>query len=108
LDTEATLAIIRHTAPFVDLFKVGRANYLPMTKKTDWKQFTAEVVAVLAETGSKHYIKRDLQPYLPAGYKNPLRVDQFRSDLANPSSADFGAIRNIHLDILRNENNSES
>jgi hypothetical protein len=23
-----------------------------------------------------HYVKKDLQPYLPAGYRNPLRVSQ--------------------------------
>ena len=84
LDTAAALEIIRRTAPFVDLFKIGKANYLPSAKDTDWKQFTAEVLAVLAETGSKHYIKRDLQPYLPAGYDNPLRVDQFRRTISLP------------------------
>jgi hypothetical protein len=26
--------------------------------------------------GKAHYIKRDLQPYLPEGYFNPLRVQQ--------------------------------
>jgi hypothetical protein len=25
-----------------------------------------------------HYVKKDLQPYLPAGYHNPLRVSQHR------------------------------
>jgi len=79
LDTAATLEIIRRTAPFVDLFKVGRVNYVGLTKTTDWKNFTADVLDVLAETGAKHYIKKDLQPYLPAGYTNPLRVSQFRA-----------------------------
>jgi hypothetical protein len=26
--------------------------------------------------GKAHYIKRDLQPYLPKGYFNPLRAQQ--------------------------------
>ena len=26
--------------------------------------------------GARHYIKHDLQPYLPVGYFNPLRVAQ--------------------------------
>lgn len=80
LDTAATLEIIRRTHRFVDLYKVGRVNYTGLTKTTDWKQFTADVLAVLEEVGAKHYIKRDLQPYLPEGYDNPMRVDQFRRD----------------------------
>jgi DNA repair photolyase len=80
LDTEATLEIIRQTHRFVDLYKVGRVNYVGLTKTTDWKQFTRDVLRVLAKTGAKHYIKKDLQPYLPKGYDNPLRVDQFKAD----------------------------
>jgi DNA repair photolyase len=76
LDTAATLEIIRQTHGFVDLFKVGRVNYSGLTKTTDWKQFTADVLEVLAQTGARHYIKRDLQPYLPAQYVNPKRVPQ--------------------------------
>lgn len=78
LDTAATLEIIRQTHRFVDLYKVGRVNYVGLTKTTDWKQFTADVLEVLAETGARHYVKRDLQPYLPEGYDNPMRVRQFR------------------------------
>ena len=79
LDTAATLEIIRATHAYVDLFKIGRANYIALTKTTDWKQFTADVLDVLAETGARSYIKRDLQPYLPPGYDNPMRVEQFRA-----------------------------
>lgn len=78
LDTEATLDIIRQTHKFVDLYKIGRVNYIGMTKTTDWKQFTADVLRVVSETGAKHYIKKDLQPYLPDGYVNPMRVPQAR------------------------------
>lgn len=80
LDTAATLEIIRHTHRFVDLYKVGRVNYVGLTKTTDWKQFTSDVLEVLAETGSRHYIKKDLQPYLPPEYDNPMRVKQFRPE----------------------------
>jgi DNA repair photolyase len=80
LDTVATLEIIRRTHRFVDLYKVGRANYISLTKTTNWKQFTTEVLQVLAEVGARHYIKKDLQPYLPAGYKNLMHVDQFKAD----------------------------
>jgi DNA repair photolyase len=79
LDTAATLKIIRRTHRFVDLYKVGRANYLGLTKTTDWKKFTQDVLQVLADTGARHYVKKDLQPFLPEGYDNPMRVKQFRN-----------------------------
>ena len=76
IDVEASLAIIEATHTFVDLYKVGRVNYLPITKTTDWKDYTHRVIALLGKLGTKHYIKHDLQPYLPAGYHNPLRIPQ--------------------------------
>jgi DNA repair photolyase len=48
LDTAATLEIIRRTHTFVDLYKVGRANYISLTKTANWKEFTADVLQVLA------------------------------------------------------------
>jgi DNA repair photolyase len=57
LDTAATLEIIRQTHTFVDLYKVGRVNYIGLTKTTNWKQFTADVLQVLADTGARHYIR---------------------------------------------------
>lgn len=76
LDTEATKEIIRQTSGYVDLFKVGRVNYIGLTQTTDWERFTHEVLEVLAQTGAKHYIKKDLQLFLPTGYPNPKRVQQ--------------------------------
>jgi hypothetical protein len=40
LDVESSLAIVRATHSFVDIYKVGRVNYLPMTKTTDWRDYT--------------------------------------------------------------------
>jgi DNA repair photolyase len=76
LDVESSLAIVRATHSFVDLYKVGRVNYLPMTKTTDWRDYTLRMVDLLKEVGADHYIKQDLQKYLPAGYHNPLRRQQ--------------------------------
>lgn len=76
LDVESSLAIVKATHGFVDLYKVGRVNYLPMTKTTDWRDYTLRMVDLLNRLGAAHYIKHDLQPYLPAGYPNPLRVKQ--------------------------------
>lgn len=77
LDVEASLAIVKATHRFVDLYKVGRANYVPtITKTTDWRDYTLRMVDELSRVGARHYIKRDLQPHLPPGYDNPLRVQQ--------------------------------
>jgi DNA repair photolyase len=77
LDVEAGLAIVDATYEFVDLYKVGRANYCgALTRTTDWRGYTARMVDRLQGLGKAHYIKHDLQPYLPPGYHNPMRVPQ--------------------------------
>jgi DNA repair photolyase len=77
LDVEASLAIVDATHQFVDLHKVGRANYLKeITRTTDWADYTLRMVDKLQAIGKAHYIKRDLQAYLPKGYFNLLRVQQ--------------------------------
>jgi hypothetical protein len=76
LDCESSMAIVRATHGFVDLYKVGRANYLPMTASTDWESYTHRMVDLLQSLGAAHYIKKDLQKYLPKDYPNPLRVPQ--------------------------------
>jgi DNA repair photolyase len=76
LDTDASLDIIDRTHEYVDLYKIGRANYLPMTYTTDWESYTHRILERVNELGVKHYIKKDLQKFLPAGYHNPLRIQQ--------------------------------
>lgn len=78
LDVESSLAIVRDTHTFVDLFKIGRVNYLPMTKTTDWRNYTLRMIDLCHQLGAKHYVKRDLQEFLPAGYTNLMRVPQVR------------------------------
>ena len=80
LDVEASLAIVQATHSFVDLYKVGRANYLSMTRTTNWEDYTHRMIDLLASLGCRAYIKKDLQKYLPAGYPNPLRVPQHHGD----------------------------
>jgi len=76
LDCDASIEIVQATHQFVDLYKVGRVNYLPMTKTTDWRDYTLRMIDVLTKLNAKHYIKKDLQSYLPQGYPNPLRIPQ--------------------------------
>jgi len=98
LDVESSLEIVRQTHEFVSLYKIGRVNYLPMTRTTDWEDYTLRMIDLCQQLGAGHYIKKDLQPYLPEGYHNPLRVQQHHSpkqssffDLAGSGSSRLGA-----------------
>lgn len=82
INVEESLKIVEATHNFVDLYKVGRVNYLPMTQTTDWKSYTLRMIDVLQKHGCKHYIKEDLQEFLPEGYVNPKRVIQHYGVLA--------------------------
>lgn len=79
LDVDASLAIVRATHGFVDLYKVGRVNYVGLTKTTDWRDYTLRMMDVVQSLGAAHYFKKDLQPFLPRDYPNPLRVQQFHA-----------------------------
>ena len=79
LDVDASLEVVRKTHQFVDLYKVGRVNYLPMTKTTDWDDYTHRMIDLLTSLGKQHYIKKDLQKYLPDNYYNPLRRPQIKT-----------------------------
>jgi hypothetical protein len=51
----------------------GRIEY---RKGIDWQDYTLGMMDLCARPGVKHYIKRDLQPFLPSGYDNPMRIAQ--------------------------------
>jgi DNA repair photolyase len=91
LSTEASVSIIEHTHEFVDLYKIGRANYLPMTGTTDWESYTHRILELVNRLGVKHYIKHDLQPYLPAGYPNPKYINQHHGVAAPAQPSLFAA-----------------
>lgn len=76
IDCASSLAIVEATHQFVDFYKIGRVNYLPITKNTDWRSYTLRMIDLMSRLGKAHYIKHDLQPFLPEDYHNPLRVMQ--------------------------------
>jgi DNA repair photolyase len=76
LDVEASLAIVKETHSYVDLYKVGKANYLPMVKTTDWQDYTHRIIELMQLVGARHYFKEGLQEFLPEGYPNSMRVSQ--------------------------------
>lgn len=67
-----TLELIRLTHDMVDLYKVGKMNYvnkLPEhlqgeVSNVDWHKFAVDVTTLLKELGKQNYIKDDLKAYL--------------------------------------------
>jgi DNA repair photolyase len=78
LSVEHTLEVIRATSHMVDLYKVGKANYIPAAKEIDWERFTLQAIDELHAYSAPHYIKRDLQMYLPVDYLNIKHRPQHR------------------------------
>ena len=77
LSVEASLEIVQETHEYVDLFKIGKANYLgKYTKDIDWRDYTMRMITKCVKLDVNHYIKENLQKYLPDGYYNPLRIPQ--------------------------------
>lgn len=68
--------IITECKGFVNHFKIGKANYTKITKDINWEQYTLEIIELCSKLGVSHYIKEDLQKYLPNGYSNTLRIKQ--------------------------------
>lgn len=64
IDPEASLQIIRQLYPWVDVFKVGKLNYHPLSLTTDWSEFVHQAVALLKSLDQDYYIKKDLASYL--------------------------------------------
>jgi hypothetical protein len=78
LDIASALEVIRQTHEYVDLYKIGRANYIPsLGRSIDWKEYTERVIELCQKLGVKHYIKKKLQEFLPVGYHNPMRIPQY-------------------------------
>lgn len=76
LSIEASLDIVDATNGFVDLYKVGKVNHIKINSYIDWEEYTLRMIDKLNSLGAKHYIKEDLQKYLPNGYHNPMRIQQ--------------------------------
>jgi len=78
IDCDSSLKIVSETHEFVDLYKIGRVNYEQITRRTDWESYTHRMIDLCQSLGVKHYVKKDLQRYLPAGYVNVLRQVQHK------------------------------
>jgi len=81
LSVSETLRVIEATQDYVNFYKVGKANYITLPEPIDWRAFTFRVTNMLNDLGKAHYVKKDLQPYLPDGYKN-TRLENYTLDSA--------------------------
>lgn len=70
LSIRHALDVVLSTHEFVDLYKIGKANYIG-NLDINWQRYTLEIVETLQRFGKAYYIKKDLQQYLPPDYHNP-------------------------------------
>jgi DNA repair photolyase len=95
LNIESSLSIVERTHEFVDLYKIGRANYLPMTKTLDWESYTHRMLEMVNRLNVKHYFKLDLQKYLPKDYYNPKYINQFHAKVGKTNSISLHETDNL-------------
>ena len=60
---DAVYRLIDKTSEYVDLYKVGKMNYHPVSKKIDWGMFKSTVQKKLVRNNKAFYIKQDLRKY---------------------------------------------
>lgn len=64
IDPDQTMELIKTTAEYVDLFKVGTMNYHEQGEKINWRKFAKDAKALLDSMGKPYYLKKDLRQYL--------------------------------------------
>jgi len=63
IDPEQVYEIIKATHEFIDLYKVGKLNYHPLSKTIDWHDFRVNVESLLTSLDKDFYIKDDLRKF---------------------------------------------
>lgn len=63
-DPEQTYELIRQTHGFVDLYKVGKLNYLEEAKAVNWQEFAQKTISLIESFGNAIYVKNDLRKCL--------------------------------------------
>ena len=61
---EDVYKIVKETAGFVDLCKVGKLNHHPHAKTIDWKKFAVNITAMLDSLGKSYRVKEDLRGFI--------------------------------------------
>jgi len=58
----SSLAMMKKTLPFVDVYKIGKINnYQGIDKNINWEIFLIEAMKILREAGKPFYVKKDLR-----------------------------------------------
>jgi len=65
VDPVEALKVIERASPYIDLWKVGRLNYVEGANDIDWKKFAFDVVKLLKSLNKNYIIKKDLAVFLP-------------------------------------------
>jgi hypothetical protein len=66
IDPQQSLALIEETAPYVDLFKIGKLNHAD-SPHIDWRTFAAQAIELCENLGVRYFIKIDLAKHLMSG-----------------------------------------
>jgi len=67
IEPEESLALMRATLDFVDIYKVGKLNnYKGIDKKIDWTAFLKSALSILRPAGKRIYVKNDLAQNAPS------------------------------------------
>lgn len=68
---EHTLSFIEQTAPFTDLYRVGKLNHIDPPVPLIWGRVARDMIVALEKVGATYYIKHDLARYIdkPGGIK---------------------------------------
>jgi len=69
LDPTESLEIIRMTAPYVDIYKVGKLNHAE--SRTDWRAFGEAAIKELSALNKLFYVKNDLAAYIAPDLLKP-------------------------------------
>jgi hypothetical protein len=65
-----------HSSAYLELREFLTALCMIAERLEPWRDYTLRMLDTLDRVGAGHYIKKDLRPFLPPGYQNPLRVPQ--------------------------------
>ncbi len=68
LGADYALDIIKATHNIVDLYKIGKLNYVK--SDTDWRQFGIQAINLCQKLGKQYYIKDDLAKFLDGVWFN--------------------------------------
>jgi len=61
IDAEQAVAVVEQLSPWVDHWKIGKANYTDVS--VDWTAFSERIGSVLRDLGASYYVKESLRPY---------------------------------------------